>query len=101
MFLTPAYDHTGKARPLHRLAEDDVIEWKQNKSRGVVWARVTALLDGPDRRATIRIMPLDRELNMTGGRQKWISRNVVMRVYEPDGRTRKEPRPEDQCRQSG
>ena len=98
--LARAFDESGNRRPTYRLEEGDLIEWKRNGERGFKFGRVTALCErdvsGESRKCPIRIMPLDQAKDPTGGRDRWIGRDAVMRIYERDGKTRKQPRPEDQ-----
>jgi len=95
MYLVPAYDYSGNRRPLHRLAEGDLIEWKRNGSRGFKAGRVTCIV--PEKKQPIRVMPYTSpDGGYSGERERWIGRDRVMRVYEQDGRTRRQPRPEDQ-----
>lgn len=89
-----AYDANAITRPYHQLDEGDIVEWKRDGSRGFQFGRVTALvaknIDGSDRRAPIRISPLDAQRSATGARERWIGRNSVMRIFDSRG-IRKQP----------
>jgi hypothetical protein len=87
----PAYDDGGNLRPLHRLEEGDLIEWKRNGQTGFRWGRVTCLLDPRGSARPVRIMPyLPDKSGPTGDRDRWIGLGAVMRVYDKKGE-RKQP----------
>jgi hypothetical protein len=72
----------------YRLDEGDIIEWGQDGSvpkRG----RITSLLprngQGRDRVRPICVEPVNVNNSTTGGRERWISRWAVMRVYDGAG----------------
>lgn len=86
--MTPAFDETGNARPLHELNVGDLIEWKRNGSTGFRRARVTGL--APKRSKPICIEPVTRDDKPSGERERWVGIGAVMHVYDRNG-TRKRP----------
>lgn len=83
----PAYDDTGDRRPLHKVEEGDLIEWKRNGSTGFACGRVTCLLDPRGSARPIRIMPyMTDKSGPTGGRERWIGLRALMRVYDREGK---------------
>jgi hypothetical protein len=85
----PVQIRTSEDGAIYRLEEGDIIEWRQNGSSDLKRGRVTALQSkggrDQDRVKPIRIAPIGINSAAIGGRERWISRWVVVRVYDSAG----------------